>query len=170
MLVSWAHTYGKHDVGALIGYEESRNWGDEVDICKEGMSSVNLTDFDAMTDPYYIKGSSYEYSSRSWFGRINYAFDNRYLFEMNMRYDGSSRFSPDSRWGAGARRRRRPEGAFLGSAVSTIHSIRSISPSSLSVTMVTPSSRKVSVGAFSPQCPPHGVSAKSRLWSRRPIG
>ena len=99
MLVSWAHTYGKHDVGALIGYEESRNWGDEVDICKEGMSSVNLTDFDAMTDPYYIKGSSYEYSSRSWFGRINYAFDNRYLFEMNMRYDGSSRFSPDSRWG-----------------------------------------------------------------------
>jgi hypothetical protein len=70
-----------------------------VDICKEGMSSVNLTDFDAMTDPYYIKGSSYEYSSRSWFGRINYAFDNRYLFEMNMRYDGSSRFSPDSRWG-----------------------------------------------------------------------
>mgnify|MGYP000072595478 CR=1 FL=1 len=50
MLVSWAHTYGKHDVGALIGYEESRNWGDEVDICKEGMSSVNLTDFDAMTD------------------------------------------------------------------------------------------------------------------------
>ena len=58
MLVSWAHTYGKHDVGALIGYEESRNWGDEVDICKEGMSSVNLTDFDAMTDPYYIKGSS----------------------------------------------------------------------------------------------------------------
>lgn len=92
-------TYGKHDVGALIGYEESRNWGDEVDICKEGMSSVNLTDFDAMTDPYYIKGSSYEYSSRSWFGRINYAFDNRYLFEMNMRYDGSSRFSPDSRWG-----------------------------------------------------------------------
>ena len=82
MLVSWAHTYGKHDVGALIGYEESRNWGDEVDICKEGMSSVNLTDFDAMTDPYYIKGSSYEYSSRSWFGRINYAFDNRYLFGM----------------------------------------------------------------------------------------
>ena len=99
MLVSWAHTYGKHDVGALIGYEESRNWGDEVDICKEGMSSVNLTDFDAMTDPYYIKGSSYEYSSRSWFGRINYAFDNRYLFEMNMRYDGSSRFAKGHRWG-----------------------------------------------------------------------
>ena len=99
MLLNWGHTYGKHDISALIGYEESRNWGDEVDICKEGMSSVNLPDFGAMTDPYYIKGWSYEYASRSVFGRVNYAFDNRYLFEMNMRYDGSSRFSPDSRWG-----------------------------------------------------------------------
>ena len=99
MLLNWGHTYGKHDISALIGYEESRNWGDEVDICKEGMSSVNLPDFNAMTDPYYIKGWSYEYASRSVFGRVNYAFDNRYLFEMNMRYDGSSRFSPDSRWG-----------------------------------------------------------------------
>ncbi len=99
MLLNWGHTYGKHDISALIGYEESRNWGDEVDICKEGMSSIKLPDFNAMTDPYYIKGWSYEYSSRSLFGRVNYAFDNRYLFEMNMRYDGSSRFSPDSRWG-----------------------------------------------------------------------
>jgi len=99
MLLNWGHTYGKHDISALIGYEESRNWGDEVDICKEGMSSIKLPDFNAMTDPYYIKGWSYEYSSRSLFGRVNYAFDNRYLFEMNMRYDGSFRFSPDSRWG-----------------------------------------------------------------------
>ena len=98
-LLTWGHTFGKHDVSALLGYEEYRKWGDEVDICKEGMSSINLTDFDAMTDPYYINGSSFEYSSRSFFGRVNYSYDNRYLLEMNMRYDGSSRFSPDSRWG-----------------------------------------------------------------------
>ncbi len=98
-LLNWGHKFGKHDVSALIGYEEYRKWGDEVDISKEGMSSVNLTDFDAMTDPYYIKGSSFEYSSRSLFGRVNYSYDERYLAELNMRYDGSSRFSPDSRWG-----------------------------------------------------------------------
>lgn len=98
-LLSWGHVYDKHDVSALVGYEEYRKWGDEVDICMEGMSSINLTDFNAMTEPYYIKGYSFEYSSRSLFGRVNYAYDNKYLLEMNMRYDGSSRFSPDSRWG-----------------------------------------------------------------------
>lgn len=98
-LLTWGHQFDKHDVSALAGYEEYRKWGDEVDIAKEGMSSVNLIDFNAMTDPYYIRGYSFEFSSRSYFGRINYAYDNRYLLEMNMRYDGSSRFSPDSRWG-----------------------------------------------------------------------
>lgn len=98
-LLSWSHSFSLHDISAMTGYEEYRKWGDEVDISKEGMSSISLTDFDAMTDPYYIKGKSFEYSSRSLFGRINYTFDNRYLLELNMRYDGSSRFSPDSRWG-----------------------------------------------------------------------
>ena len=36
---------------------------------------------------------------RSYFGRLNYSYDNKYLLEGNMRYDGVSRFSPDSRWG-----------------------------------------------------------------------
>ncbi|MDR0395184.1 MAG: TonB-dependent receptor [Tannerella sp.] len=98
-LLNWGHKFGTHDVNVLIGYEEYRKWGDEVDISKEGMSSINLTDFNAMTDPYYIRGYSFEYSSRSFFGRVNYAYDDRYLLELNMRYDGSSRFSPDSRWG-----------------------------------------------------------------------
>lgn len=40
-----------------------------------------------------------EYALLSYFGRINYAFDDRYLLEANLRYDGSSRFAKDSRWG-----------------------------------------------------------------------
>jgi TonB-linked SusC/RagA family outer membrane protein len=98
-VLHWIHQYGKHNVGALIGYEEYRKWGDVVDICKEGMSSIKLTDFNAMTDPYYITGDSFEFSSRSLFGRVTYSYNDRYLLELNMRYDGSSRFSPDSRWG-----------------------------------------------------------------------
>lgn len=40
-----------------------------------------------------------EYALISYFGRINYSFNDRYLFEANMRYDGSSRFAKNSRWG-----------------------------------------------------------------------
>lgn len=34
-----------------------------------------------------------------WFFRLNYNYKDRYLFEANARYDGSSRLSPDGRWG-----------------------------------------------------------------------
>ena len=36
---------------------------------------------------------------RSLFGRFNYDFKERYLFEANMRYDGTSRISDENRWG-----------------------------------------------------------------------
>lgn len=35
----------------------------------------------------------------SFIGRINYGYDSRYLFSLSARYDGSSRFNPDGRWG-----------------------------------------------------------------------
>ena len=35
----------------------------------------------------------------SWYGRLNYSFDSRYLLTATMRSDGTSRFSPDNRWG-----------------------------------------------------------------------
>ncbi|MDL2309869.1 SusC/RagA family TonB-linked outer membrane protein, partial [Parabacteroides sp. OttesenSCG-928-B22] len=40
-----------------------------------------------------------EYALLSFFGRINYSYADRYLLEANLRYDGSSRFAKDSRWG-----------------------------------------------------------------------
>ena len=35
----------------------------------------------------------------SYFGRLNYAFADKYLFEMNLRADASSRFKRGNRWG-----------------------------------------------------------------------
>lgn len=98
-VLTWNHSYGANDITALAGYEEYRKWGGEIDIKKKGMNDISLTDFNSMTTADYINGYNWEYSSRSWFGRVNYAYDNRYLFEVNMRYDGSSRFSPENRWG-----------------------------------------------------------------------
>ncbi|MFL9844532.1 SusC/RagA family TonB-linked outer membrane protein [Flavobacterium rhizosphaerae] len=44
-------------------------------------------------------GSGNEWSISSFFGRLGYNFSDRYLFEANLRYDGSSRFSTENRWG-----------------------------------------------------------------------
>ncbi len=44
-------------------------------------------------------GSGNEWSISSVFGRLGYIFSDKYLFEANIRYDGSSRFSSENRWG-----------------------------------------------------------------------
>lgn len=45
-------------------------------------------------------GTNWKYNRASFFGRINYNYDNRYLIQATMRYDGSSKFGSDNRWGS----------------------------------------------------------------------
>lgn len=44
-------------------------------------------------------GHRYQWAIQSYFGRFNYNYKERYLFEANLRIDGSSRFVPSNRWG-----------------------------------------------------------------------
>lgn len=44
-------------------------------------------------------GGGYDWAIQSVFGRLTYNYDQRYLFETTMRYDGSSRFPTDSKYG-----------------------------------------------------------------------
>lgn len=44
-------------------------------------------------------GSTSEWAIQSVFGRLNYNFRDRYLFEANIRYDGTSRIASENRWG-----------------------------------------------------------------------
>lgn len=44
-------------------------------------------------------GTSSEWALRSYYGRLNYDYDEKYLLEVNARYDASSRFPPNNRWG-----------------------------------------------------------------------
>ena len=98
--LNWNHTFAqKHDVAALVGFEEGKNSDGNTDVKKMGMIDATITDLNTLTSEEYIRGNFTGYTYRSWFGRLNYAYDSRYLVEANFRYDGSSRFSPDNRWG-----------------------------------------------------------------------
>ena len=44
-------------------------------------------------------GAEYQWALASFFGRLNYNYKERYLFEANIRFDGSSRFAEGHRWG-----------------------------------------------------------------------
>ncbi len=54
---------------------------------------------DLNKDKEYINGRSNDLALRSYFGRVNYNYKEKYLFEANFRADASSRFAPENRWG-----------------------------------------------------------------------
>lgn len=98
-LLNYNQTFGRHDVSAMVGYEQQRYEYRVSDMSKLGLTDANVNDFNAAVTPYSTTGYGTEWTSQSYFGRVNYAFDGKYLFEANFRYDGSSRFAPGYRWG-----------------------------------------------------------------------
>lgn len=98
--LNWARNFADHhDVGVLLGFEEGKNSDGNTDVKKMGMIDASISDLNALTLDEYIHGSFTGFTYRSYFGRLNYAYDSKYLFEADFREDGSSRFAPDERWG-----------------------------------------------------------------------
>ncbi|MCD7901116.1 MAG: TonB-dependent receptor [Bacteroides sp.] len=96
--------FGKHSFSILGGASYENYKKDEI----EG-TAKNLLSNDFFSFNYYdtsvagnstLKDNIPAWSMMSYFGRINYNFNDRYLLEANLRYDGSSRLNPDKRWKA----------------------------------------------------------------------
>ena len=88
----------RHTINALAGYSYRNN----KTLLRESSAQ-------GYTIPYYpvidqgqsrsSKGSEFVNTLVSWFGRVNYGYDDRYLLTASIRRDGSSRFSPAYRYG-----------------------------------------------------------------------
>src|SRR5690606_12930564 len=65
----------------------------------DGFPTMELTELNIGTSNPNVSGTSSEDVLLSYFGRVQYSFKEKYLFELNGRYDGSSRFSKKNRWG-----------------------------------------------------------------------
>ena len=89
--LDYTETFGKHNVNAMAGYSWQHNF-----VSYDNSQYYN----NDREREYYIKpNNSKEYYLISFFGRINYSYDSRYLFTFTARGDASSRFSPSNRWG-----------------------------------------------------------------------
>ena len=89
----------KHDFTVMAGFQsEMRNYS---------LLGSRVTGLYSSTNPGINLGSGAttntdtrnSWSTRGFYGRINYSYDSRYLLEFNARYDGSSRFAKNNRWG-----------------------------------------------------------------------
>lgn len=97
--LTWNRSFGVHDVSVMGGFEASYHNNSNLQARKKGFSTTVLNEMDTILDMESISGTQSDYSAASFFGRANYSFDRRYLFEANLRYDGSSRFARKCRWG-----------------------------------------------------------------------
>lgn len=76
-------------VNATAGYSWQHFYNEGTNYRTNVAETVTFSDTDFKNELYLL----------SFFGRLNYTFKERYLFTATLRYDGSSRFSPDTRWG-----------------------------------------------------------------------
>ena len=89
-----------HHLNVLAGYNQEYNVYRAIGGTKVTFPTPDLRELNAGSALGQItSGTSNEWAIRSYFGRINYNFKNKYLFEANGRYDGTSRIAPDNRWG-----------------------------------------------------------------------
>lgn len=93
---------GKHTINALAGSSYERYRKDEVTGTVKNLNSNDFFSFNYYDNSIITNTSVSDaistWAMMSYFGRINYNYADRYLFEANVRYDGSSRLAPESRW------------------------------------------------------------------------
>ena len=89
------------------------NYNKDFEAIKSNVEAVMGYDFQywKSTTPAYatmnanggvislVKASDYRHVLLSYYGRLNYSYDGKYLLTATVRRDGTSRFSPDTRWG-----------------------------------------------------------------------
>jgi len=90
---------GKNEINAVLGMSsESYNTG-RNDIAGTGYDSDLLQTIAAATDVAEYTSEDYQNRFLSFFGRLNYAYDLKYLLSLSFRRDGSSVFGPDKKFG-----------------------------------------------------------------------
>lgn len=109
-VINYTKNFGdNHNFNALAGYEQNSFRHQQLRATRPNSVDPGLTELQAYTatnqelfkQTARMLGYSapYEWALQSVFGRLNYGYKNKYLVEANIRYDGTSKVSPDYRWG-----------------------------------------------------------------------
>lgn len=90
----------KHSFKALLGYNYEQQDYEALYAQRNGLLMSDLDNINfAMGDVMSISSGGSRWRYAGAFFRLNYGFDDRYLVEVNGRYDGSSKFPSNSQWG-----------------------------------------------------------------------
>ena len=91
--------FPRHEVTALIGFNQEQQQNKSVRTVARSLITPDITDINATVGTQETFGSSSELALRGVFYRLKYIYDERYLIESSGRYDGTSRFPTEDRFG-----------------------------------------------------------------------
>ncbi|MFD2564707.1 SusC/RagA family TonB-linked outer membrane protein [Aquimarina rubra] len=91
---------GKHDIDAVIGYEFLNNYITGISLVGTNVPNSDIINYNLL-DPEDITTTETEITRarKSVFGRVQYAYDDRYLVSASLRRDGDSRFGANKQYG-----------------------------------------------------------------------
>ncbi len=99
-VLTYDRSFGIHSVNAMLGQEFQESYFENLYGYRTGYLTNGATDLNA-GDPSTARNSNGSFKSalNSYFARGFYSFDDRYLLTATIRYDGSSKFAKENRWG-----------------------------------------------------------------------
>lgn len=109
------------NLNVMVGGSQELYRKKNFDARKYDMIDLSLGAINGAIGDATASGTSTEWAMRSFFGRLNLDWDNKYLVEFNLRSDGSSRFLANERWGyfpSGSAAWRIDQEGFMEDAVS----------------------------------------------------
>lgn len=99
-VLRWKKSIGQHAINALVGHNEWYYNENGFGVSQTGVIDGTIYTIGTGTITNTPTGYENDRGMRSFFGRVNYVYDNRYLFEANLRRDASSKFGEYYRWGS----------------------------------------------------------------------
>lgn len=99
--LNYERKIGRHDIGTFVAYEQNKTQYDYLRAYRNNLLSTAIDQIFAgeINSSTQTDGYASQTSRRNYFGRVNYSYADKYLLQFNWRYDGSSNFPPDKRYG-----------------------------------------------------------------------
>lgn len=105
-LTNYETELGQHHVKAMLGYsyqyfQYSGMSSENKDFPSDALKYNNLAEGEWAKDEGHVGVGTYKNDSKliAFFGRLSYDYKNRYLFTTSLRYEGSSKFGANNKWG-----------------------------------------------------------------------
>lgn len=102
-IMDYNRTFGIHKVNGLLGWETQKRVGDNFYAQRDLAFAMPYlfagTNDNQLGGMYSGMNDIYELANSAMIGRVNYSYADRYLAEVQFRYDGSSKFAKGHQWG-----------------------------------------------------------------------